>query len=78
MYKFVHSTCIHLKTQVQEMMEEEDGPDFNFIIYNLKALAIDNLMSWECWGENNKILFTLKEPNNMLVNLRLYIDEIMI
>jgi hypothetical protein len=40
------------------MMEEEDGPDFNFIIYNLKALAIDNLMGM--LGENNKILFMLK------------------
>jgi hypothetical protein len=29
-------------------------------------------------GENNKILFALKESKNMLVNLRLYIDEIMI
>jgi hypothetical protein len=30
------------------------------------------------FGENNKVLFTLKESKNMLVNLRLYIDEVMI
>jgi hypothetical protein len=42
------------------MMEEEDGLDFNFIIYNLKALAIDNLMLWECWGKITRSC--LREP----------------